>query len=64
MKIEIQIDSTIKEDKIVIYAKEITEEVQKIVKQLENETIDVITGINEEKIYILKPQLFLARVLK
>ena len=55
MKIEIKIDSTIKEDKVVIYVKEITEAVQKIVKQLENETLDVITGINEEKIYILKP---------
>ena len=55
MKIEIQIDSAIKEDKIVIYAKEITEEIQKIVKQLENEQIDVITGIYDEKIYILKP---------
>ena len=55
MKIEIQIDSNIKEDKIVIYAKEITEEIQKIVKQLENEHIDVITGIYDEKIYILKP---------
>ena len=55
MKIEIQIDSTINEDKIVIYAREITDEVQKLVKQLENETIDVITGINNEKIYILKP---------
>ena len=55
MKIEIQIDSNIKEDKIVIYAKEITEEIQKIVKNLENEPIDVITGIYDEKIYILKP---------
>lgn len=55
MKIEIQVDSSIKEDKIVIYTKEITEDVQKIVKKLENESIDVITGINDEKIYILKP---------
>lgn len=55
MKIEIKIDSTIKQEKVVIYAKQITEEVQKIVKQLEKDTIGVITGIYEEKIYILKP---------
>ena len=55
MKIEIKIDSTTKEDKVVIYAKEITEEIQKIVKLLENDSKDIITGINEEKIYILKP---------
>ena len=55
MKVEIKINSTIKEDKVVIYAKEITEEIKKIVKLLENDSKDIITGIHEEKIYILKP---------
>ena len=55
MKVEIQVDSSIKEDRVVIYAKEITQEIQKILKQLENNTIERITGINEDKIYILKP---------
>ncbi|MHC1748581.1 MAG: LytTR family DNA-binding domain-containing protein [Cellulosilyticaceae bacterium] len=55
MKIEIQIDSAIQEDKLVIYTKQITDEIQKLIKKLENECIEVITGVYEEKIYILKP---------
>ena len=39
MKVEIKINSTIKEDKVVIYAKEITEEIKKIVFKIKVDTL-------------------------
>lgn len=55
MKIDIEIDETSKETRVVIYTNEITEEVQEILNNLKRAQQKHIVGIKEERIYILNP---------
>ena len=54
MKIEFEIDKNIDETKVVIYAKEMNEEVKKIINKLENNNnSDSIMGLLDDRNYIL-----------
>lgn len=53
MKVEININPEIEETKIVIHAKEITNEVTKLANSLTEENTDTIIGFLDDKVYIL-----------
>lgn len=53
MKVEININPEIEETKIVIHAKEITNEVTKLANSLTEENINTIIGFLDDKVYIL-----------
>ncbi len=55
MKIEIKMDSSCPEPKIIIVAASMTGEVQEIVKRLSEMSPQVLSGIREEKLEILDP---------
>lgn len=56
MKIEVKIDETLKESKIVIFTNEITNEVQEIINKLKSNQNKVYTGTREQKVYLLNPK--------
>ncbi len=51
---DIAIKSELKEPYIVVYTNEITEEIQHIVQRLSNTQNKVLTGIKDEKIFLLE----------
>jgi len=53
LKVEININPEIEETKIVIHAKEITNEVTKLANSLTEENINTIIGFLDDKVYIL-----------
>lgn len=54
MQVEIKIDESCDNPKVVIYAKEITDEIAELANRLSKST-KIITGVKDEKIYLLKP---------
>ncbi|MDQ2086468.1 LytTR family DNA-binding domain-containing protein [Herbivorax sp. ANBcel31] len=56
MQVEIKIDESCDKPKIVIYTKEITREVTELANRLSNNSSKVITGVKDEKIYLLNPE--------
>ena len=53
LKVEININPEIEETKIVIHAKEITNEVTKLANSLTEENTNTIIGFLDDKVYIL-----------
>lgn len=56
MKVEVEIDETLKESKIVIFTNKITNEVQEIINKLKSNEDKVYTGTRDQKIYLLNPK--------
>ncbi|MGN0983452.1 MAG: LytTR family DNA-binding domain-containing protein [Gemmiger sp.] len=56
MQIEIKIDENCSEPKIILVTKEVTEELNIILKRLSGEQSPVIAGFREEQAAILEPQ--------
>ena len=54
MKIEIKIDNSCKEPKLIILTDKVTEEVNSVIKKLSEDVPQVITGIKDEKIEVLE----------
>lgn len=55
MRIEIKIDSSCTEPKIVVMTASMTEEVQTIMKKLSMDSPQVISGIKDDKLEVLEP---------
>lgn len=55
MKVEIQIHSDYEETKVVIYAKELSEEVHKIQEKLTEWTPQVLSGFYGDRLEIIDP---------
>ena len=55
MQIEIKIDSSCPEPKVIILTDSMSEEVSSIVRRLSDENPDVITGTREERLEIIEP---------
>lgn len=55
MKVEIQIDSSCVEPRVIVMTNKMTEEVNDLVKRLSVSTPQVIVGFQEEKAQILEP---------
>lgn len=56
MQVEVKIDSSCKEPKIIILTDSITEEVNNIVKKLSENVSQVISGIKDEKIEVIEEE--------
>lgn len=54
MQVEIKIDSSCTEPKIIIMTNSVTEEVNDIIKKLSEDKPDIISGIKNEKIEVLE----------
>lgn len=54
MEIEIKTDSSYMEPKVIILTASITEEVQNIVKKLSEESLQIISGIREDRVEVLE----------
>ena len=54
MKIEIKIDNSCKEPKLIILTDKVTEEVNSVIKKLSEDVPQVITGVKDEKIEVLE----------
>lgn len=54
MQVEIKIDKSLTEPKIIIETNEITEDISEIVKKLSEERTDIITGFKQEQAQILE----------
>lgn len=54
MQVEIKIDSSCTEPKIIIMTNSVTEEVNGIIKKLSEDKPDIISGIKNEKIEVLE----------
>ncbi len=53
MDIEIKIDSSVKETKIILITPKMTDEINEIINELENISPKVISGFKDKKTYIL-----------
>lgn len=53
MKVEVKIHEELKEPYAIIYANEITEEIQHMVDMLANNENKILTGITDDKIFLL-----------
>ena len=56
MKVEVEIDETLEESKIVIFTNKITNEVQEIINKLKSNESKVYTGTRDQKVYLLNPK--------
>lgn len=56
MKVEVRIDETLEENKIVIFTNKVTNEVQEIVNKLKVGENKVYTGTRDQKTYLLNPK--------
>ena len=56
MKIEIKIDDTATETKVIIVTREVTESVQTLVKRLSEEHPKVIAGFSEDTVRLLEQE--------
>ena len=54
MEIEIKTDSSYAEPKVIILTASITEDVQNIVKKLSEESLQIISGIREDRVEVLE----------
>lgn len=53
MKVEIKVEDLLKEPYAIIYTNEITEEIQRMVDLLANNENKILTGITDDKIFLL-----------
>ena len=56
MQLEIKIDSTCKETKIIVIAEKVTDEINRIVKKLSDENFEMLAGSRNEAVELLEPQ--------
>lgn len=56
MQVEIKLDENYENPKVVIYTKEITDEITELANRLSNPSTKIIIGVKDEKIYLLKPE--------
>ncbi len=56
MQVEIKIDSSCKEPKIMITAASMTEDLQELIRKLSDHVPSVISGIKDGKIVVLQPE--------
>ena len=56
MQVEIKIDSSCKEPKIMITAASMTEDLQELIRKLSDHVPSVISGIKDGKIEVLQPE--------
>ena len=56
MKVEIKIDETLEESKIIIFTNKVTNEVEEILKKLKCNEDKVYIGTRDQKIYMLNPK--------
>lgn len=57
MKVEIQIDNNLEENKIIIQAKEMNEEISEIMKKLSNQKEKITVFLNEETYFIKEDEI-------
>lgn len=55
MQIEIEIDSSIREPKLILVTNQMTEELQELVNRLSAEKPSVITGMKDDRLKVLEP---------
>lgn len=55
MKIEVKLEETVQETTVIIIARRMSEDVEKIVKKLSEETPQVVAGFKEDLLEILQP---------
>ena len=55
MKVEIKIDKSCTESKIIIVTNKITEEINRITKKLTSEQSQILVGFKDEKVLVLDP---------
>jgi DNA-binding LytR/AlgR family response regulator len=55
LQVEIKLDESCDTPRVTIHTKEITDEIAELAKRLSNSTAKIITGVKDEKIYLLKP---------
>ena len=56
MKVEVKIDETLEEIKIVVFTNKITNEVQEIINNLKGTQMEIYTGTKDRKTYLLNPK--------
>jgi DNA-binding LytR/AlgR family response regulator len=56
LQVEIKLDVNCEIPKVVIYTREITNEITELANRLSSPTTRIITGVRDEKIYLLKPE--------
>ncbi len=56
MKVEVKIDSSCTEPKIIIMASSVTEEVNNVLKKLSEDTLQIISGSKDGKIKVLEQE--------
>ncbi|MCI9080912.1 MAG: LytTR family transcriptional regulator [Lachnospiraceae bacterium] len=56
MQVEIKIDSSCKEPKIIVTAASMTEDLQELIRKLSDHVPSVISGIKDGKIEVLQPE--------
>ena len=53
MKVEVILDTDLREPHVVVYTDEITNEIQQIVENLSSKQMNKLTGIKDQKIFLL-----------
>lgn len=56
MEVEIKISPELKNPKVVIYADRITDGITKLAKMIASEQLDLLTGVQDGKLIILRPE--------
>lgn len=56
MQIEVKIDGTYKEPKVVIWTDAMTGEIEALIKRLSSEHLSCLAGIREQKLRLLEPE--------
>ena len=56
MKVEVEIDETLEESKIVIFTNKVTNEVQEVINKIKSNENKAYTGTRDQKVYLLNPK--------
>lgn len=56
MQVEIKIDSSYKEPKVIVLTASMTDEISAVVKKLSEDVPQVISGVRNEKVEVIEPQ--------
>ncbi len=59
MEIEIKIDSSLAEPKIIVMTNAMTEELQRLLQKLADPSPQVITGVRDQRLEVLDPSTFI-----
>ena len=59
MKVEIKIDSTVQEPKLLILTDRVTEEINEIVRKISDPKLHVLAGMRDDTVKVLEPDSIL-----